>query len=154
MPATRSVQTGASSPPGSTSGSSSWWPRPWAWSLSRPESLRAAGCGPSVTGYLTLVIGFQWTHTALLEGFGASAGKRLCGLLVVAGQDGGPVGIVRAVLRRAVLDACLGGRAWLAFVLTGLRQFADPWPVGRFGGLADYVVLLVFWAALLLPFFL
>ena len=109
---------------------------------------------PGMTGYLTLVMGFQWAHTALLEGFGASAGKRLCGLLVVAGHDGGPVGIARAVLRRAVLDACIGGSACLAFVLTGLRQFANPWPVGRLDGLADYVVLFVFWAALLLPFLL
>ena len=109
---------------------------------------------PGMTGYLALVMGFQWAHTALLEGFGASAGKRLCGLLVVAGRDGGPVGIARAVLRRAVLDACIGGSACLAFVLTGVRQFADPWPVGRFDGLADYAVLFMFWAALLLPFFL
>jgi len=98
-----------------------------------------------MTGYVTLVIGFQWAHTALLEGFGASAGKRLCGLLVVAGHDGGPVGIARAVLRRAVLDACIGGSACLAFVLTGVRQFADPWPAGRFDDLADYSVLFMFW---------
>ena len=154
MPASRSVQTGGSSPPGIDLG--------LLLLVAATVGLVAVAAGvasggrlrPGMTGYLTLVLGFQWAHTALLEGFGASVGKRLCGLLVVAGQDGGPVGIARAALRRAVLDACIGGSACLAFVLTGLRQFADPWPVGRFDGLADYVVLFVFWAALLLPFFL
>ena len=91
-------------------------------------------------------------HTFLLEGTSGSAtiGKRFVRIQVVDGFTAKPLGLFRALARRAVCDLWVVGSLWAASRLTALRQVGDPFEPMVYGS-ADWLVYLAFLLVFVVP---